>query len=108
MRRQVGRFLSLAGFLFIAATTLVPLPQQSAASQITPLWCLVCGDYGGVDVINNILLFIPFAFGLRLLGLRSQLVVAAGALLSLGIELLQWWVIPGRDASLSDLLTNTS
>ena len=34
-------------------------------------------------------------------------VVATGGLVSLGIELLQWSVVPGRDASLSDVLTNT-
>jgi hypothetical protein len=107
MRRPIGRLLAFAGLLFIVAITLVPLPQQSVASQITPLWCLVCGDYGGVDVINNLLLFIPFGFGLRLLGVQTRAVVAIGAGLSLGIELLQWGVIPGRDASLSDVLTNT-
>ena len=107
MRRPLGRFLALGGLLFIVTITLVPVPQQSVASQITPLWCLVCGDYGGVDVINNVLLFIPFGFGLRLLGLQTRPVVAIGASLSLVIELLQWGVIPGRDASLSDVLTNT-
>ena len=63
MWRPIGRFLACAGLLLIAATTLVPIPQQTAASQLTPLWCLVCGDYGGVDVVNNIILFVPAALG---------------------------------------------
>lgn len=104
---QIGRFFSLSGLLVIAGTTLVPLPSQRAAAQATPLWCLVCGDYGGVDVVLNVLLFVPFAFGVRLVGAPPSLAVTAGALISLTIESLQLAVIPGRDASLSDLTTNT-
>ncbi|HEX2149096.1 MAG TPA: VanZ family protein, partial [Actinomycetota bacterium] len=107
MRSRFGMFLLLSGFLAIAALTLVPAPEQAAAAETTPLWCLVCGDYGGVDVLNNILLFLPFGAGLRLNGLRVRGIVATGALLSLTVEALQLLVIPGRDASLSDLLTNT-
>jgi hypothetical protein len=108
MPLRIGRVLAGAGLLFILATTLVPLPEQSIASRLTPWWCLVCGDHGGVDVINNVFLFVPFALGLRLAGVRTRTAVAVGALLSLSIELLQWRVVPGRDASLSDVLTNTS
>jgi hypothetical protein len=107
MRARIGWFLTFAGFLVIAATTLVPIPRQAAASRATPVWCLVCGDLGGVDVLNNLLLFIPFAAGIRLLGHSAPVVTMAGALLSLAIESLQLSIIPGRDAALSDLLTNT-
>ncbi|MFL5462065.1 MAG: VanZ family protein [Gemmatimonadales bacterium] len=107
MSRLMGRFLACAGLFFIAGTTLVPLPQQELAARLTPWWCLICGDHGGQDVINNVLLFIPFALGLRLAGLPSWAVVVTGGLVSLTIELLQWSVVPGRDASLSDVLTNT-
>ena len=47
------------------------------------------------------------ATGLRLLGWSWLRVVAAAALLSLAVEGLQYFVVAGRDASLSDLLTNT-
>ncbi len=107
MSRPIGRFLACAGLLFIALATLVPIPQQELAARLTPWWCLICGEHGGQDVVNNVLLFIPFALGLRLAGLPSRAVVATGGLVSLGIELLQWSVVPGRDASLSDVLTNT-
>lgn len=105
--RRFGRLVALAGLLFVAGTTLIPLPRQSAAAAATPLGCLVCGDYGGVDVVLNVLLFVPLALGLRLAGLPTLLVVAVGALTSLTVETLQFAVIPGRDASLSDLVTNT-
>ncbi|HSJ76822.1 MAG TPA: VanZ family protein [Gemmatimonadales bacterium] len=103
----MGRFLACAGLIFIAATTLVPIPQQELAARLTPWWCLICGDHGGQDVINNVLLFIPFALGLRLAGLPLRAVVVTGGLVSLSVELLQWSVVPGRDASLSDVVTNT-
>ena len=107
MSRLIGRLLACAGLFFIAGTTLVPIPQQELAARLTPWWCLICGDHGGQDVINNVLLFIPFALGLRLAGLPSRAVVVTGALVSLSVELLQGSVVPGRDASLSDVLTNT-
>ncbi|HEX5575100.1 MAG TPA: VanZ family protein [Gemmatimonadales bacterium] len=107
MQRRWGQLLACAGLVVILTATLVPLPSQIKAVETTKLWCLVCGEYGGVDVVNNILLFIPLALGLRLVGFPARTVVIVGAALSLGIELLQLTVIPGRDASLSDLLTNT-
>ncbi len=103
----MGHLLLFAGLLAIAASTLAPLPQQSSAAEETPLWCLVCGDYGGVDVLNNVLLFVPFGAGLWLRGISLRSAAALGALLSLTIESLQLLVIPGRDASLSDMMTNT-
>src|SRR6185312_13761723 len=107
MSRLIGRLLACAGLFFIAGTTLVPIPQQELAARLTPWWCLICGDHGGQDVINNVLLFIPFALGLRVAGLPLRAVVVTGALVSLSVELLQGSVVPGRDASLSDVLTNT-
>ena len=107
MRHRVGRVLAVGGFLLIVVATLLPLPEQEAAARSTSLICLVCGEYGGVDVLGNLLLFLPFAAGLSLLYWRISSVVLAGALLSLIVETLQLLLIPGRDASLSDLLTNT-
>lgn len=103
----MGQLLVVTGLLFVGGATLIPLPQQSAAAATTPLWCLVCGEYGGVDVLNNVLLFLPLGLGLSLTGRRPSRVVMLGFLLSLAVELLQLTIIPGRDASLSDLLTNT-
>ena len=106
-RPRRGAAFWVLGLLLIAAATLPPLPQQTAASAATPLWCVVCGEYGGVDVLQNILLFIPLGVGLRIAGFRTWMVCACGLSVSLLVETLQLTVIPGRDASLSDLLTNT-
>jgi hypothetical protein len=96
--------VGLAGIL---VTTLYPSPDSAKEAALTPLWCLVCGNDGGADVLLNILLFIPFAIGLRLSGLSWRRVVGISALVSLSVETLQLALVPGRDASLSDLLTNT-
>lgn len=60
-----------------------------------------------MDVLLNLLLFVPLGAGLRLAGWRWRSVVAVAALVSFTVELLQYTVVTGRDASLSDLLTNT-
>src|SRR4051812_50197584 len=63
---------------------------------------------GLVDVLLNILLFVPYGFGLRLSGLsrlRTMLIIMAT---TSTIELTQYLFLPGRDASLSDLFTNTA
>jgi VanZ like family len=108
MRRRIGVFFTGFGLLLIAVTTLIPIPQQAAASRSTSLWCLVCGEQGAVDVLNNVLLFVPLGAGLTLLRVRVRSVVLVGMLISFTVESLQYLGIPGRDPSLSDLLTNTA
>ncbi|HKU61156.1 MAG TPA: VanZ family protein [Gemmatimonadales bacterium] len=104
----MGLPLAALGLAAIAILTLEPNPGQAAASAATPLLCLVCGNKGGVDVVLNLLLFAPFGAGLRLAGWRWRSVVAAAALVSFTVEFLQYTVVTGRDASLSDLVTNTT
>lgn len=99
--------LALGGLVVILVVTLIPIPEQAASSAATPFLCLVCGQRGGVDVVLNILLFIPFAFGLRLSGIATKRVILASFLLTALVEFLQYTVVTGRDSSLSDILTNT-
>lgn len=108
VERRIGRRLAATGLLAILALTLRPDPAQAPLSAATPLLCLVCGNKGGVDVFLNLLLFAPLGAGLRLAGWPWRRVVLAAALLSLSIEALQLTVVTGRDASLSDLLTNST
>jgi hypothetical protein len=100
--------LAAFGSAAILGLTLFPNPEQAVFSARTPLLCLVCGDHGGADVLLNLLLFTPLATGLRLLGWSWRRVALTSALLSFAVESLQYYVVPGRDASLSDLLTNTT
>jgi VanZ family protein len=105
--KALGLFLATAGFAFIAAMTLVSYPAQENQLQPIPFTCLVCGDLGGEDVILNILLFVPLGVGLRLAGLARWKALGIAVLTTITVESLQYTVIAGRHASLSDLLTNS-
>ena len=108
LERRLGTTILVLGLLATALLTLVPLPFQSRASAATALGCLACGEFGGVDVLLNILLFVPIGLGLGLLGVRPGRAIGLAFLLTLGIETLQFFAITGRDASLSDVLANTT
>ncbi len=105
MRAALG--LTIAALVLIAAETLIPHPERAALVAETPIWCLVCGDLGVVDVVLNTGLFIPLGAGLALLGKSWRQAMVVGAMLSFAIEVAQYFAIAGRDASLSDLVTNT-
>ena len=90
--------------LAILAVTLFP----SGDEKLEPmLRCLVCGERGVADVIINVILFVPFGAALGVAGTRLLRVCLVGALFSGAIELAQLFV-PGRDSSLSDVLSNTT
>ncbi|HWJ21414.1 MAG TPA: VanZ family protein [Gemmatimonadaceae bacterium] len=98
-----GRTVAALGALVIAMATLTPgLNEQTYTG-----FCIVCGNAGGQDFLDNVLLFVPFALGLRLAGATTRRTIATGFLCSVGVELLQRWVIPGRDASVGDVVANT-
>jgi hypothetical protein len=107
-RQRFDWVITILALAAIAAATLVPNPEQAQTAADTNVWCLVCGDLGVVDVGLNVLLFVPLGIGLSLLtGSRLRTLVIV-ALTSLTVEVLQLSVVAGRDASLSDLLTNTA
>jgi hypothetical protein len=106
--RNIGRGLAAAGLAFVAAMTLEPKPELVPFAERTPFWCLVCGSMGVIDVVLNVVLFAPLGAGLRLAGLAHRRVVLVGAAVTLAVELLQLTLVTGRDASVSDLVTNTS
>lgn len=103
---QTGLILTALGWIAVIALTLYPSPQQADTAANTSIWCLVCGELGMVDVTLNILLFIPLGVGLGLLGVSRYRALFAVALTTLTIEVLQLSIVEGRDASLSDLVTN--
>lgn len=105
---RLGALLAGIGLPAILVLTLFPDPRRAPVADATPLLCLVCGESGGADVVLNLLLFTPLAAGLALLGWRWTRVVAVCALLSLAVETTQYLAGTGRDASLSDVLTNTA
>ena len=75
---------------------------------------LASGDKATAEVIENLLLFIPFGAALALRspsperrGGQGVRLILAGVALSFTVEFLQQW-IPGRDPSVGDLILNTT
>jgi len=88
--------------------TLWPLPEQAYRSSLSPVTCLVCGDQGVQDVIQNIIMLLPLGLALGLAGVRPRMAALGAFGLAVLVESLQYTVITGRDASLSDVITNTA
>ena len=101
--KRTAAILSVAALAFIGLMTLLP----SGSYEPTPAFCIVCGSLGGVDFTLNVFLFLPLGLGLYWLTGRWTTAVALAALTTLAVETLQWRFIPGRDASLGDLIANT-
>jgi VanZ family protein len=93
-----GLALSMTGLAAIAWLTLRPNP---ASLVVGPAPCCAA-----TDLLFNVLLYLPLGAGLALLGIRPGSAVAAGGLLSAGIELAQRAWVPGRFASPYDVATN--
>jgi hypothetical protein len=94
-----------AALALIGGATLTPTP--GAMPVLAGPLCLVCGDYGGVDVLLNLLLFAPLGVGLRAAGAQLRVVALVALAATLAVEALQWQLIAGRDTSLSDVVCNT-
>jgi hypothetical protein len=105
-RRVRAEVAAAVAVVVIAALTLTPQPVIGRGPSGFN-WCVGCGDFGGLDVLNNILLFLPLGAALAVLGWRRPVILAVAASMSLAIELLQLTVVPGRYASAGDVLMNT-
>lgn len=95
--------------LAVVVTAIAVLTLRPTRPSVFPLpfLCLACGDLGGVDFILNVALFVPLGVCLVRAGASWTVAAGIGLLFTAGIEGLQHAVIPGRDASLSDLMANT-
>lgn len=102
--RRLARWAALLWTLVIAVATLRP----GAGGQVNAfMWCLSCGELGGRDVLLNVLGFIPLGLLVAVATDRPVAGALAGLILSLVAEGAQATVVPGRDPSLSDIITNT-
>lgn len=100
------RPLLAASLALIAVATLVPAPGEAWQREF---WCLRCsGSYDPVELVLNVLLFVPFGLALRAAGLRATVAAAAIVATTAGIEALQYFVIVGRDGTVRDCLTNAA
>lgn len=101
--RRVGLAITVVAAAVIALATLGPSGQPTTV----PWLCVLCGALGGVDFILNVLLFTPLGFGLSLAGVSWRRSFAAIVATTVLIEALQIFVVPGRDASVGDVIANS-
>lgn len=104
-RLLVGRSLVLASVAAIAFATITP--GDGPPPPFNPL-CIACGELGGLDFILNVLVFLPLGVGLALAAVGPSRAIGGMFAVSLIIELLQLFVIPGRDPTIRDVLMNSA
>ena len=102
--RRFGALLAAVVLAAIGVATLTPSPGTPVTGS---LWCIACGELGALDVIANIVMFLPLGFALALATERRWIPVLACVATTLIVESLQINVVIGRDASLSDLMANS-
>jgi VanZ like protein len=103
----LGRGLTVAALLAIGYCTLTPHPELAERMREASPWCLFrCGDFDLLDMILNVILFVPLGLGLRLWMRRGPaLAICLGT--TIAIELTQHWFIAGRHGGVRDVFTNT-
>jgi hypothetical protein len=93
--------------LAIAAATLVPLSPPAGWERHRFGTCLFCGELGGLDAINNVLLYLPLGATLAAIGCRLRRVAVIAAGMAATVELAQFAGLTGRYPSYGDVLFNT-
>jgi hypothetical protein len=94
--------LLLASLIAVAVLTLTP---TEGAAEIS-FWCLKCGERPAVDLLLNILLFVPLGASLGFCGVRFRRAAFFALACTCLVEALQFFAVPGRYASLRDILAN--
>ena len=102
-KQSTAAFLVALSLGFVGFFTLRP----EEASVVLPATCVFCGALGGTNFVLNIILFMPLGVSAHWLTRRRSQALALGIATTVLVETLQWGVIPGRYASLGDLLANT-
>jgi glycopeptide antibiotics resistance protein len=81
------------------------LPSSGRVPSFGP-FCIACGELGSTDFVLNVLLFLPLGLGLGLGATRPVIAISGMVAATVTVELLQVF-IPGRAASLGDVLANS-
>lgn len=102
-RKKLGSLAAGVSTVLVLAATLWPVPN--AAPQSVG-FCILCGDLGTLDFLNNVALFVPLGAALTRAGSSRSRVVLAGLFLSGLVEVLQF-AVPGRDPAVGDVVANT-
>jgi VanZ like family/Concanavalin A-like lectin/glucanases superfamily len=84
---------------------MVTLKPQQIDAYGPNMMCLLC-SWDTVDVLANVLLFVPLGMALIFHGVGNRWGLMISASLSLAVEVVQLW-IPGRVSGLTDVAANT-
>ncbi len=103
-QKALGIATTALSLILIARLTLKPLGDSLPTHFDV---CLLCGSTGTANFLLNIVLFVPLGIGLRLSGMRRWTAWTLALLLTATIETLQFYVVPGRDSDLGDIVANT-
>jgi glycopeptide antibiotics resistance protein len=106
MKRRLAIVYSYVSILWLGLILVVTLVPLESTAEKRPILCALCRDGAVSDGIVNATLFLPLGAALGIARRRWLSALAPGALLSLGVEGAQH-LIPGRDLSLLDVLSNT-
>jgi hypothetical protein len=99
-----GVVLSALVLTIVLVATLTP---ASASTPTADFWCVACGEFGGLDVFNNVVMFVPLGFAFALATDRRWRSILACVAVTTFVESMQIRLVQGRDSSLSDLLANS-
>ncbi len=103
-QKALGIATTAVSLILIARLTLKPLGDSLPTHFDV---CLLCGSTGTANFLLNVVLFVPLGIGLRLSGMRRWTAWTLALLLTATIETLQFYVVPGRDSDLGDIVANT-
>ena len=101
---RLGVALSVLALAAVFVATLTPVTGHVVTSSF---WCVTCGELAGVDVLSNVVMFVPLGFALAFATGWRWRSVAIGVCVTVFVESMQIRVVTGRDASLSDILANS-
>ena len=105
-RRRLAAGLAGAALLAVALLTLLPVDSGSGLVQCTVQWALP--TLGRVELLANLLLFVPPALLATVASRRPLAVLVGGSLLSAVVEASQALVVGiGRACDTTDWLCNT-
>ncbi len=104
-QKATGIATTVLALALIARLTLKPMGSTFPTHFDV---CLLCGEVGTANFVLNVLLFVPLGLGLRLIGVPRWAICVVGLALTVSIETLQFYVVPGRDSDLGDIIANTT
>ncbi len=102
-RARLDRIALAIALLLVAIATLIPGPPDDVHVDL----CIACGSNWLTSTTLNVVLFLPFGFFAWRVLRRTGRVALIALAISFTIETLQYYVVPGRETALSDLLANT-